>query len=272
MFNDFFDKVFVITIDSEELKIADCLLKEQGIEYEVFEGIKDNNGIKGLVLSMRKLFHHCLQQGYENVVILEDDADWLVPNSQKFIAECLPQLPKDYHCFYLGLNLTTQPKRISQNILQVNTAYSSHAVCYSRSGIEFILPLLMKDEIEPYDILLMKWVQPVGKCYATMPMLCTQRTRYSQIEKKVVDWRTMMANTYNMHTKKLQSMANEIAQCIGSHKINGYEITVDPNIFEMQHPELIGQVCDCKRFVMAEEECGCTVKEWRVVWKENTNQ
>jgi len=272
MINDFFDKVFVISIDKDELAICDCLLKEQGIEYEAFEGIVDTNGIKGLILSMRKLFQHCLEQGYENVMVLEDDAEWLVPNVKSFLSETLPQLPKDYHCFFLGLNLLSQPKRISQNILQVNTSYATHSVCYSRSGMELILPFLMREEIVPYDILLMKEVQPQMRCYATMPMLCTQRTRFSRIENKVTDWRTLMAMTFNMHTKNLQRMPNEIAYCIGTHKINGYEVKVDPLVHEIQNKELIGKVCDCRKFVLTEEMCGCTIKEWRVVWKENTSQ
>ena len=270
MINDFFDKVFVISIDKEELAIADCLLKDQGIEYEALEGIVDSNGIKGLVLSMRKLFQHCLDKGYENVLVLEDDAEWLVPNVNNFTAETLPQLPKDYHCFYLGLNLLTAPKRISQNILRVDSAYSSHAIGYSRKGIELIMPYLMRDEIVPYDIILMKEIQPQGLCYATIPMLCTQRVRFSRIENKVTDWKSLMTMTFNMHTKNLQRM-DAIAYCIGSHKINGHEITVDPLKHEIQHPELIGKICDCKKFIYGEGMCGCAIKEWRVSWKENTN-
>lgn len=269
---NFFDKVFLINLDSrpDRLEIIDCHLKEQGIEYERFPAIKDDNGIKGLILTMRQLFKLCLERGYQNVMILEDDAKMLFP-AVPFLREAIPQIPTNYHCFHLGLNLLTEPKRISPNILQINTSYATHAVCYSRAGIEFIAPLLEREEIVPYDILLMKEVQPVQRCYATFPMLCTQRTNYSDIEKKDTNWEALMAMTYSMHTKNLQSM-NEIAYCNNGHLINWVVPIVDPKLFEVQNNELMGKPCDCGRFIYSEEECGCSIKEWRVTWKENINE
>lgn len=265
-----FDKVFLINLDSrpDRLEIMDCHLKEHGIEYERFQAIKDANGIKGLILTMQKLFKLCLDKGYQNILVLEDDAEMLFP-AVPFLREILPQLPTDYHCFHLGLNLLTQPKRVKPNILQVNTAYATHAVAYSRAGMDYIYPYLMREEIVPYDILLMKEIQPSGRCYATFPMLCTQRTNYSDIENKITDWKTLMAMTYAMHTKNLQRM-DEIAYCNNGHLINWVVISVDPSIHQIQHPELIGKVCDCGKFKYDEEICGCPgTKDWRVTWKEN---
>lgn len=269
----FFDKVFLINLESrpDRLKEADCHLKEQGIEYERFPAIADDNGIKGLILSMAALFKVCLERGYNNVMILEDDAEMLFP-AVPFLNEIIQQLPNDYHCFHLGLNLLTRPKKVSNNILQINTSYATHAVCYSKAGMELILPMLLREEFTAYDILLMKEVQIYGKCYATFPMLCTQRTNYSNIEKKVTDWRTLMAMTYAMHTKNLQYMSAEPVYCHTGHLINGQVIEVDPTKHEVQHPELIGKVCDCKRFKYDEDTCGCPgTPEWRVTWRENTD-
>lgn len=272
MVNDFFEKVYVINLDSrpDRLAIADCFLKEQGIKYERFPAIKDDNGIKGLILTMIKLFRHCMDAGYKNVLVLEDDVQFLVPNVNAFLNEVLPQLPTDYLTFHLGLNLLTTPTRISQNILRVNQSYSTHAIAYSREAMVIVLNELQQKELLPYDIYMRDNIQIHGRSYCTMPMIATQRPDYSDIEKRDIDWAGLMSMTFNMHTKKLQSM-NEIAYCIGSHKLNGREITVDPTIHEMQHPELIGQICDCKKFRYDEEMCGCTIKEWRVTWKENTN-
>lgn len=272
----FFDKVFLINLDSrtDRLKIADCHLKEQGIEYERFPAIKNENGIKGLILTMRELFKECLSRGYNNVLVLEDDAQMLFP-AVPFLNEIIPQLPNDYDCFHLGLNLLTNPQRVSSNILLINTSYATHAVAYSKAGMEYIMPYLMRDEIQPYDILLMHHVQPNKKCYATFPMLCTQRPNYSDIEKKHIDWSSLMSMTYAMHTKLLQpinNMSTEIVYCHTGHLINGIAPQVDPAKAETQNPELIGKVCDCGRCVYAEELCGCPgTNEWRVTWKENMN-
>lgn len=270
---NFFDKVFLINLDSrtDRLEIADCHLREQKIEYERFPAVKDDNGIKGLILTMRKLFTECLQRGYKNIMVLEDDAEMLFP-AVPFLNEIIPQLPNDYDCFHLGLNLLTDPKRIASNILLIDQSYATHAVCYSKAGMEYILPFLMRDEIQPYDILLMKNVQPNKRCYATFPMLCTQRPDYSDIEKKHMDWSRLMAMTYAMHTKQIQNMSAEFVYCHSGHLMNGVAVQVDPKKHEIQHPELIGKACDCKRCIYAEELCGCPgTNEWRVTWKENIN-
>lgn len=273
MVNDFFEKVFLINLDSrpDRLEVSDCILKEQGIEYERFPAIKDDNGVKGLLLTMRELFKLCIQRDYKGgVLILEDDFEFLAPVGN-FLKEVMPQLPPTYLTFHLGLNLLTVPERVSTNILLIDQAYSTHAIVYSRDAINSILPMLEKNESLAYDIMLRDEIQIHKRSFCTFPMLCTQRPDYSDIEKKFIDWKTLSTSSFNRMTKSLQKMANEIAYCVGTHKLNGFEITVDPTIHQMQHPEKVGQVCDCKRFVYDEEMCGCAIKEWRVTWKENTN-
>lgn len=273
MMNNFIDKVFVISVDDNELKICDYGLVKQGIGYEKFEGVVTNSAV-GLNLSMIKLFKLCLERGYQNVLVLEDDALWKIPRVPDFIVQCFPQLPKDYFCLHLGINLLSQPERISENILRVDQAFSSHAIIYSRDAIEFILPIVERQPEIPYDITLRREVQPTGKVYCTMPMICTQRDRVSRIEGKFTQWDAIMAQTYAMHTKNLQYYPNqkgEIIKCYNGHMIDGIPITVDPNKHEIQNSNLIGKPCDCRRMIYGEEDCGCTVKQWEVKWKENIN-
>ena len=69
-------------------------------------------------------------------------------------------------------------------------------------------------------------------------------------------------------------MPNEIAYCIGTHKINGAEVIVDPRAMDNnnQNPDLVGKICDCRKFQYAgEEPCGCAIKEMRAKWVENPN-
>lgn len=272
----FIDKIFVVNLKerSDRLSIMDYQMNKQGIEYEVFSAIKDDNGAKGLNLTMAALFKLCLERGYSNVVIFEDDAQFTIPNIPAFIEECFTQLPEDYYCFHLGLNLLSQPERISQNILRIDQAFSSHAVIYSMDAMGYILPIVEMQPDIPYDITLRRSVQPSKRCYASFPMVATQRDDYSNIENKITYWSNIMAQTYAMHTKNLQSypgQKGELAKCYNGHMIDGIPVTVDPNKFEIQRPELIGKICDCRRFIYNEEECGCTIKQWEVKWRENTN-
>lgn len=199
----FFDKIFVINLDSrpDRLAVCDAQMKEYGIEYERFPAIQDDFGVKGLVLTMRKLFRHCLDEGYQNILVLEDDFGWLAP-PVAFLNYVIPQLPKDYKLFYLGLNLLAPTKRVSENILKVEDCYSTHSVAYSKSGMETVMEFLETEPIQPYDSFLRKWVLP-EKCFATFPMLCTQLPGYSDIEKSSPAWGELMAKTFAMYTKNI---------------------------------------------------------------------
>ncbi len=274
MINELVDKVFLVNLDSrkDRLEISDCALKEQGIEYERFPAVYDVNGVKGLLLSMRNLFRLCIAMNYtKGVLVFEDDVEFLLP-IVPFLRECLPQLPKDYLTFHLGLNLLSVPKRVSPNLLLIDQSYSTHAIIYSFEAVKLLLPLLERPENKAYDILMRDELQIYCRSYASFPMIATQRTNHSDIEGKEINWKDLSVSSYNRLTKDLQRM-EEIAYCNNGHLINWtrYEETIDPLRLEVQHPELIGKVCDCKRMTYFEEQCNCGSPEWRIVWKENIN-
>lgn len=276
MINEFFDKVVVVNLDhrTDRMQAMDVQLKGYGIKYERFSAISNHNGIKGLLLSMKKLFIESIEAGINNLLVLEDDSCFLL-NPVLFLTEILPQLPKDYLCFHLGMNLTTQPKLISQNILLIDKAYSTHAIGYSLEAMKLILPLLEREEIVPYDIIMMNEIQPMIKSYGTYPMCATQSLSYSDIEKNVPKWGSLMAMTYSLHTKNLNHnfMATETTPCNYGHFMNGAPPQVDPKILEIQHPELIGKPCDCKKCTYFELQCSCPgTPEWRIEWRENINR
>ena len=65
-------------------------------------------------------------------------------------------------------------------------------------------------------------------------------------------------------------MAAEIVYCINGHVIDGIAPMLDETKFEVQHPELIGKVCDCKKVKFNEGRCPtCSGEKWRIKWEEN---
>lgn len=275
MVNEFFDEVYVVSLleRQDRRDIIKCELDKQGIPFTFFDAVKEDNGILGLVKSMQQLFSLALSKGQERILVLEDDNKFLIPNVKSFLREVMPQLPKDYFTFHLGLNLLTQPTRISENILKVNQSYSTHAIGYQRKSMELILQMLGQVELTAYDIFLRDNIQTYGKSYCTFPMIATQRTNFSDIEGKITNWHDLMVMTYSMHTKNLNSMPAETTPCFNGHLIDGQIPSIDPSKFELQHPELIGRICDCKSLIyQGEEECGCAIKEWRIKWGENYNR
>jgi GR25 family glycosyltransferase involved in LPS biosynthesis len=201
-----FDKVFVVNLDNkvgrERMAVLDPHLKEHDIDYERWDATENTNGIVGLLWSMARLFRHCAQNGFDNVLVFEDDADIKIP-FYPFMEHVWPQMPKDYHCLALGTNLLQKPTRYSENILHIKSSYSTHAIVYSLEAMKLILPMIERHPFLAYDILLRDELQPLGKYYCTFPQLVMQRPGYSNIEKKEVDWAAISNFTYNAHTFKL---------------------------------------------------------------------
>ena len=277
MFLDFFSKVYVINLRRriDRREFMQCQLDRCGIPFEFFEASEHQDGSIGLLMTMKRLFRHALSQHQTNIAVFEDDCTFLVQDPVSFLKEVLPQLPKDYSLFYLGLNLIDRPIRMSENILKVVDCFSTHSVCYSANIMREILEELERipdGQRKPYDILLRESFVGRGQSYCTFPMLATQNESHSDIENNNPKWGHLMAMSFALHTKNMRSMATEFVECPHGHVINGKLPIVDFNKFELQHPELVGMPCDCKKFIYQEAECGCSVKQWEVKWIENPNR
>lgn len=274
MFLDFFDEVYVISLVDRPERREDITkeLHEYGIPHTFFDAIKDENGAKGLIMTMQKLFRQIMNEGQTNVLVLEDDSQFIFP-PVPFLQQLIPQFPTNYHLMYLGLNLLTEPIKVSENVLKIGMAYATHAIAYSRQAIELILPLLHPENLVPYDVFLTQKVQPLGKSYCTYPMFATQRDsvsdiadfesferqthlhKYLDIPNRIIKWGDLMAERYAYHTKNLQVqfepiVVKEDRKCKGFHGING----AMPQGSDIQFDNI---TCDCGKIMFYKEPCGC---------------
>lgn len=252
-------KTFVISLPKREDRRI--VIKEEldryGMEYEFWWAVSHEKGIVGLLKSVKNLFEYCLTNEIYPALVLEDDNHFLI-DPVPFLETVLPQLPKDYHCLYLGLNLTTPPQRVSENILRINTAYSTHSILYSRSAMELVLTLINNEDA--YDIQLMQKLQPKGECYATLPMIATQWTGFSDIDLVERNWGQLMNMTFTTYTKNILTMEENEIPCKNEHLWNGRRMVelLDPMKLEVQHPELWGKACGCGRMkIFGEATSGC---------------
>jgi len=177
-------------------------MEEQGIEYELWEATENANGVVGLLQSMHRLFTHCIEQGFETVLVFEDDSNVKV-SFWDFIREVLPQLPAKYHCLFLACTLMSRPERISANLLRIGSSYCTNAIVYTLEAMKLILPMIEANPTQAYDITLMKNLQTNGLCFATYPQMCFQRKGYSSIEKKDMDWELYQTQAFAMHTHNI---------------------------------------------------------------------
>lgn len=186
--------------DDRRIKAMDDLAGH-GIPFYLWMATEDKDGKKGLVKTMRSLLTYCIENDFRNVLIFEDDLKILNPYIGQLLNSCIEELPLEYDLLYLGCNMHGTPKRHSKKLLQAVGMYSSHAILYSRSAIEYILELL--DDNEAYDITLVKKVQPGMQCYCVCPMLVSQHNGYSDIEGREVDYTKFLEKRFHEKTRNI---------------------------------------------------------------------
>lgn len=174
------DSIYVLNIPGRTDRLLDSAkeLHKYGIPAKIFPATKMKDGAEGLRQTMRHLFTNVLKTNFKNILVLEDDFSFLI-NPHEMIPKFLEQLPEEFHCAYLGANLLARPERVSDNVLKLSAAYATHAIIYSREAIEIIMKNL--HDSQPYDLILNKTIQKMGRCYIIYPMICTQRDSPSDI-------------------------------------------------------------------------------------------
>lgn len=182
-------------------------LDDRSMKFLVWEATRDDNGVKGLLLTMQKLLRFLVDSGIGPALILEDDATFLSPNKY-LLHKCIEQLPKDFDLFYLGGYLAyRQEKKYSENLLQIPQIYSTHAIVYSRKAMLKILEgldwMFKMSNPRPYDQFLCNGIQKEKKCYCSFPMIMKQRSGYSDIQKEDVDYT-------KWHEKKFEEMTGHL--------------------------------------------------------------
>lgn len=211
MWSSFFDKIFVISLLREGTdRLLNTLrqLEKYDIEVEVFEAVHNEVGVIGLRDTMIKLFHVCMEKGYDNILVLEDDIN-IIEDINYYMPICLDQLPVTYDLLYLGAYVVKPFKdRYSENLLLLDKALTTHAVAYPKKTIEKLLPIFEAQSDNPrdttsIDMTILNRIVSQGKSYITYPLLVSQQAGYSQIEKKEIDYKKYIELEYDNQVKKL---------------------------------------------------------------------
>lgn len=204
MWLNFFDKIYVINLSyrKDRYLISSEILNDFKIPFERYEAIEDiNKPCVGLVKTMQAIFKKSLNEGCENILLFEDDIDILVDAEtfHKTMNDCISQLPKYYHIFYLGTNHPAKFEfKYSDNLLPIKQGYSTHAAAYNKTAMQFIV----NHEInEPIDNFMVREFQPFNRCYCSFPMLVSQREDYSDIGKNIPKWKEVLEIRFAEKTK-----------------------------------------------------------------------
>ncbi len=136
-------------------------------------------------LCFRKIITNALANGFESLLLLEDDA-YFLDNFDEVFAKAKAQLPADWDMFYLGANHAFSPtKQISENILRLNGSGCFHGVGLRKSVFQAILDLPI---VAPIDGVTARQLHPKFNCYACWPNIIWTTPGFSHCEGSNVDY------------------------------------------------------------------------------------
>lgn len=188
---DKIDQIFCINL----LKREDRWLQfmQQAEQYSIpfirYSAIEDSSGAEGLRLTMVKLFTECIEKGYENILVFEDDClfvecEEIFHNTMNHVVD---NLPENYIMIFLGCQLTGEIRYShTPHILKATKMFSTHAVLYSKRGMK---EALSHNISAPIDNFYVASLEPLNESYCITPLLCSQREGYSDIYKGQISWR-----------------------------------------------------------------------------------
>lgn len=132
-----------------------------------------------------------------NLLFLEDDVQF---RNLSLLPAVLRELPKDFDVFFLGCNLvqagiTPIPMKVGNHIYRIREALTTHAVCYTKPIVKYILDNHPGESERMTDDWVGKEVLGRFNTYVCKPMLAYQRPRLSRIWGSHVDYTEIFKNS-----------------------------------------------------------------------------
>jgi GR25 family glycosyltransferase involved in LPS biosynthesis len=199
--NTLVDEVYVINLDKdvERLKKINASLENAGIEYQRFSAIQGSqvsshpnltplcslfctDGIKGCALSHHAVWKLAIENGYNSVLILEDDA--IIPSDiNERLREAKIKIPSDWDVIYVGCRffcndehpvskvgnrlLNSVPEEVDGDVKRVKGSAGAHATIYKTSFLQKIIDKKIHTHI---DLQIQLWVRELNaKAYGLYP-------------------------------------------------------------------------------------------------------
>ena len=211
--------VFYINLDEREKRKETCEKQLQQLEwkFERFPAIKHKNGAIGCALSHLRILQRAKKEKLKYVIIFEDD--FIIVNIEKFKAafqNFLKQKPY-FDVLKLGANPFPPYKQITKRYLNVNYSQTTHAYMV----FDHYYNTLIKNYKESIYLMNKYGNGPMGIfcCDAwqntlihnnnhtwlvLLPLTITQKTDYSDIEKKRVAYSRSLLNIKFSTTKSFR--------------------------------------------------------------------
>ncbi|MCK9416222.1 hypothetical protein M0Q97_06150 [Candidatus Dojkabacteria bacterium] len=195
---DFFEAIYVINLDEriDRWEHAQEEFKKAGILDRVqrFSGIRDADGRLGIIKSNLAIIKIAKEKKLKNVLIFEDDVQFIVDNPQDILAKTIQQIGNiKWHLFYLGANTHQKLTKFKPNLILLKNAFAVHSMAYSELMYDIFINKYEKLKVistydDILDVFLARKIQEKYICLMTNPMMTTQMNSYSDIENRIVDY------------------------------------------------------------------------------------
>lgn len=191
---DFVDHVFYINLgkreDRKNLVLKELLKVFDESKITRFEAIYNEKGGVGCSQSHIGVLELAKSQNYKNVLIVEDDMQWI--NFDKSLNHLIQLQKKDYDVILLGgyyEKFDSVTSKIyecqARTALIVKQHYYDTLLDNYKTGLE---KLLISYEKQFRGDQYWKQLQRKDNWYIVRPRMCQQRESYSDIEKKKVNY------------------------------------------------------------------------------------
>ncbi|HCA7077526.1 TPA: glycosyltransferase [Citrobacter sedlakii] len=191
---DAIDQIVIINLDKRPDRLSQiqqelARLKFPPEKIRRLAASEDPSGQRGRKLSHLRALQLAQQQGWNNVLVMEDDT--VILKQEKHVQvlntllAALPTLP--WEAILLGGDVKRGTTLKSLN--GIIHARDGNKVCALLVNSRYYATLIQQMQQDPSDILEEQW-QPLmseGKWLACYPSICYQREGYSDIEQKVTD-------------------------------------------------------------------------------------
>ena len=261
------DKIYCISL--EERKDRREFLKTQfeKLDHEVHYHIVKRNPdpIKGCLESHIECIKEAKELGYTNILMLEDD----ILINESVMEEMKPiHIPEDFDMFYLGYHVNNGLK-YGNNILKLLSAQTTHSYIMNSRVFDYVIENIHKDwtslkewkirnkyesltnyDVKAIDLFYSKFIHHQRlKSYGIYPILIDQKPDYSDIEKRNIDYRSLMKGKsvefykkepYNfdiwlLNLERRKDRWEKMEKVVHEYNLNAYKIkAIDGLIFNFE--------------------------------------
>jgi hypothetical protein len=207
MWTDYFQGLYLISLPQCAEDRLPTVTEELHKHHIYFRIVHPQTGLTAehsIWNTYDEIISNALDKGKKRILVFEDDVQFLVPPSAPMTNAINSLKTLDWDLFYFGPNTHQNFTHLAApHLLQVQNAFGLHATAFSYTGMKKVLQLAHTHEA--IDAAIADQIQPDGECFCTYPLLATQRSGYSYVQKKVMD-QSYIQQRFDKHVKPLEHL------------------------------------------------------------------